>query len=99
TITWQEHPFEWVEARRLGVLRQFKDGPIKWVISAVELAPRPGGGTTLTHRVRAEPNGLVGRTAIALEIGAKGRRGVDRVYRRIDAALTNKLGDPGLADP
>src|SRR5207244_3813345 len=26
-VAWQEHPFEWVEGRRLGVLREFSAGP------------------------------------------------------------------------
>src|SRR5207245_1978447 len=99
TAAWQEHPFEWIEARRFGVLREFKQGPFKWLVSMVELTPRAGGGTTLAHRVRIEPNGMIGRTAAALEVGVKGYRAVDRVYRRIDAAITGKLRGQGLADP
>src|SRR5262249_5553372 len=91
-VAWEEFPFEWVEGRRMGVLREFSQGPFKWFVSVTELLPRAGGGTTLTHQVRIEPNGLLGRTAAAVEIGVKGRRGLDRVYRRIDAALTGKLG-------
>jgi class 3 adenylate cyclase len=99
TIAYEEHPFEWVEGRKLGVLREFSSGPLKWLVTVTELAPRAAGGTTLTHRVWVEPHGLLGRTAAAVEIGAKGRRGVDRVYRRIDAALTGKLGRRELVDP
>jgi serine/threonine protein kinase/class 3 adenylate cyclase len=99
TAAWQEHPFEWIEARRMGVLRQYSQGPFKWMVSVVELEPRAGGGTTLHHRVRIEPSGLVGRTLAAVEVGLKGRRSVERVYLRIDAALTGKLGSQGLADP
>jgi class 3 adenylate cyclase len=99
TIAYEEFPFEWVEARRMGVLREFSQGPFKWVVSMTELVPRAGGGTTLTHQVRVEPQGLLGRTAAAVEIGVKGRRNLDRVYRRIDAALTGRLGDPAFVDP
>ncbi len=98
-LTYQEHPFEWIEGRRLGVLREFSSGPFRWLVSVTELQPRAGGGTTLTHQVRLEPRGLLGRTAAAVEIGGKGRRGLDRVYRRIDAALAGRLGRPGLVDP
>ena len=35
----------------------------------------------------------------AVEIGIKGHRGIDRVYRRIDAMLTGKLGDDPAVDP
>lgn len=99
TATWEEHPFEWVEARRMGVVREYTQGPFKWLVSIVELAPRTDGGTNLAHRVRLEPRGLLGRTAAAVEVGLKGHRAVDRVYRRIDATLTGKLGDRNLSDP
>jgi serine/threonine protein kinase/class 3 adenylate cyclase len=99
TVGWREYPFEWVEGRRMGVLREFKQGPFKWLVNIFELVPRPQGGTTLMHKVRVEPNGLVGRTAAALEIGLKGRKAVDRIYRRIDAAVLGRLGDPSLVDP
>ena len=99
TVSWREYPFEWVEGRRMGVLREFSQGPFKWLVNIFELTPRPQGGTTLMHKVRVEPNGLVGRTAAALEIGLKGRKAVDRIYRRMDAAVLGRLGDPGLVDP
>jgi serine/threonine protein kinase/class 3 adenylate cyclase len=98
TAAWREHPFEWVEGVRMGVLREYSQGPFRWLMSLVELAPRPGGGTTLSHRVRLEPLGLLGRTVAAVEVGLKGRRAVDHIYRRIDAALSGKLGS-SLADP
>src|SRR5262249_8689797 len=59
-----------------------------------ELAPRPGG-STLTHTIRVEPSGVLGRTIAAVELGVKMRRALDRVYRRIDAAITSPL----LVDP
>ncbi len=96
---WQEHPFEWIEARRFGVLREFAQGPFKWLLSVVDLAPLAGGGTALAHRFRIEPTGLVGRTLAAVEVGLKTKRALERVYKRIDAALTGKLGGGGLADP
>ena len=96
---WREHPFEWVEGRRMGVVREFHKGPLKWFVSVVELSPRPGGGTTLMHSIRVEPRGIVGRAVAAVEIGIKGHRGIDRVYRRIDAMLTGKLGQDPVIDP
>jgi serine/threonine protein kinase/class 3 adenylate cyclase len=96
---WEEHPFEWIEARRMGVLREYTQGPFRWMVSTVELAPRSGGGTTLTHRVRIEPTGILGRTLAVVEIGVRGRRTVERIYRRIDAAACGKLPGRGLADP
>ncbi len=96
---WEEHPFEWVESRKFGVLRQCRAGPFRWLVSMVELAPRPGGGTTLNHRIHLEPSGLLGRAFASVEVGVKTRRALDRVYRRIDAAVTGKLGSPAIADP
>jgi serine/threonine protein kinase/class 3 adenylate cyclase len=101
-VAWEEHPFEWVEGRRFGVLRECSAGPFRWLLSVVELQPRPGGGTVLTHRVRVEPTGLLGRTFAAVEVGVKTRRALDRVYRRIDLGLVGAASRaaPGtFADP
>jgi class 3 adenylate cyclase len=95
---WQEHPFEWVEARRFGVLRECSRGPFRWLLSVVELSPR-GSGTTLTHSIRLEPTGLLGRTLAAVEVGVRTRRALGRVYRRIDAALAGQAGSSALVDP
>ncbi len=93
---WEEHPFEWVEGRRLGVLRKFTSGPIKWMVSEVALEPRAGGGTTLTHTIRVEPGGFLSGAAVSLEIAFRTKGNLDRVYRRIDAVV--KAGRP-LDDP
>jgi class 3 adenylate cyclase len=98
-VSWDEHPFEWVEARRFGVLRQCHAGPLKWLVSAVELEARAGGGTTLRHRIRVEPAGLLGRAFAAVEVGVRTRRALGRVYRRIDAAVAARQGKGGLIDP
>ncbi len=99
SVTWREHPFEWIEGRRLGVLREYTEGPFRWFLSSVELTPKSDGGTVLVHRVQVEPTGLLGRTLAAVEIGVRGHRSVDKVYRRIDAALTGKLGADATVDP
>ncbi|MBS0266622.1 MAG: adenylate/guanylate cyclase domain-containing protein, partial [Planctomycetes bacterium] len=96
-IGWREHPFEWVEGRRMGVLREFHQGPWKWFTSVVELTPRTDGGTTLVHRVRMLPANLVGKLAARLEVGLKTRKALERVYLHIDAAVSGDLGS--LADP
>ncbi len=99
SITWEEFPFEWIEGQRLGVLRLFMRGPFKWFLSIVETLPRPGGGTILNHRVRIAPRGFLGKLVAKLEVDIKGRPALQRVYRRIDAALSGKLGDPNQVDP
>ena len=96
-IGWQEHPFEWIEGRRMGVLREYNEGPIKWFTSVVELTPRSGGGTTLSHRIQMVPSNFIGRAAAKIEIGVKSRRSLEQVYHRIDAALSGELGS--LGDP
>jgi serine/threonine protein kinase/class 3 adenylate cyclase len=98
-ISWEEHPFEWIEGQRSGVLREFTQGPFQWFLSVIELQRRPKGGTLLKHSVRIEPRGLVGRCVAAIEVSLKGKRNLDRVYRRIDATLTGKLGKDRLTDP
>jgi serine/threonine protein kinase/class 3 adenylate cyclase len=98
THTWQEHPFEWVEGRRFGVLREYSAGVLKWMASMTELQPRAGGGTRLVHRVRIEPRNWLGRLAAAVEVGFRGHRAVGRVYRRIDDFVSGRLND-AVADP
>lgn len=93
TNTWREHPFEWIEGRRLGVLREYTVGVFKWLASTTTLERLPTGGTRLIHNVRIEPRNFLGKLACAIEVGFRGRRAVERVYRRIDAYLSGQLGD------
>jgi serine/threonine protein kinase len=98
-LAWVEHPFEWVEGRRLGVLREFRQGPFHWFLSIVELLPQPAGGTRLKHTVRIAPRGLLGRLLAFIEVKLKGRRALDRIYPRIDRVASGRLrGSPAL-DP
>lgn len=99
SVAWEEHPFEWIEGRRFGVLRQDSSGPFKWFVSLVELEPLSGGETLLTHRLRIEPHGMLGRTVAAVEIGLKSKGVVERLYRRIDEFVTSKLKSDQVPDP
>jgi eukaryotic-like serine/threonine-protein kinase len=96
---WEEPPYEWIEPRRMGIVREYSLGPFRWMASVVELTPGPEGGTTLTHQLRLVPRGTVTRMGAPLGVGVLLRRHLDRVYRRIDAALSGKLGRPALVDP
>ena len=98
-ISWEEHPFEWVEGQRLGILREFDKGPFVWFASEVELVSKPEGGTLLKHNVRIEPRGWIGRMVANLEVKMKGRKALDKVYRRIDATVGGSLGDSRVTDP
>jgi len=87
-IRWEEHPFEWVEGRRFSILREFPAGPFVWFLSTIEFAERPEGGTLLKHHVKILPRGMTGRLLATLEVGVKGKRNLDRIYRRIDATVS-----------
>lgn len=93
-IEWQEHPFEWVEAQRMGVLREFEAGPFRWYSSFVELVPCENGGTQLRQTIRIEPQGVMGRLIASVEVGWKAGRALDRVYRRIDETLQQSRNAP-----
>ncbi len=98
-LRWEEHPFEWIEGQRLGVLREFDGGPFQWFVSIVELAARPEGGTRLTHTVRIAPRGLMGRLLAHIEVNIKGRKPLDRVYRRIGEIVASRENHLGTEDP
>jgi len=97
----EEHPYEWVEPRRMGVLREYSQGPFRWLVSVVELLPRPGGGTTLVHRLRLEPSSWKVRVGSRWGVGVALRKSLERVYQRIDATVKGQRQrglSPG-ADP
>ncbi len=102
-VCWEEHPFEWIEGRRMGVLREFSSGPLKWYMSVVTLEPIAGGGTKLSHQLRVESRNLLGRVMTTLKMDREGFRNLERVYRRADQSLAGKLtakqGNDPFADP
>jgi len=85
-LRWRERPFEWVAPSRLGVVREYVAGPFEWLRSTVELERSGEGGTALRHRIEIRPRGLLGVAAATVEVGMRLRRGLERVYHRIDAA-------------
>jgi serine/threonine protein kinase/class 3 adenylate cyclase len=86
----EEHPYEWIELRRMGVLREYSQGPFLWMVSVVELVPRAGGGTTLFHRLRLEPRSWKIRLGSRWGVGVSLKKSLERVYRRIDATLKSQ---------
>ena len=98
-IAWEEHPFEWVEGTRMGILREFETGPFVWFMSSVELVPLSGGGTELIHRVKIQPRNTIGRVISTLEAGWKGKRALDKVYNRIDETLQKAKANEAQQDP
>ena len=95
---WEEHPFEWIEGRRMGVLREYSEGVFRLADD------RDRTGAVARRRHPADPPRAhraaqsVGRLVARMEVGIRGRNAVEKVYRRIDALLTGKLGNPALVD-
>ena len=97
-MQWQEHMFEWVEVQRMSVLREFHKGPLKWLTSVVELHRRTDGGTTLTHTFKVNCRHLPGLLFVKFQMQAIIRRGLDRIYRRIDAVMKNSTATQMVVD-
>ncbi len=97
----EEHPYEWVEPRRMGILREYSQGPFVWLVSTVELIPRSGGGTTLVHRLHFEPRNWKIRVGSRWGVGVGLRNRLEGVYRRIDATVKGqgRRGATAALDP
>ena len=93
----EEHPYEWVEPRRMGVFREYSQGPFRWLVSVVELLTRPGGGTTLIHRLILEPSSWKIRVGSRWGVGVTLRKSLERVYRRIDATVKSQRPARGFS--
>ncbi|TWT93685.1 protein kinase domain-containing protein [Neorhodopirellula pilleata] len=90
-VSWEEHPFEWIEGRRMGILREFDQGPFRWFMSLVTLEPHADGGTRLSHQVSIESRNLLGRMLTTIEADWKGFKHLDGVYKRVDRAIQGRL--------
>lgn len=98
-MKWREHVYEWVEERRMGILREFDSGPLKWFTSVVEFLPTVNGRTRLIHSLKIRPNGWLGRRFASLKMGRATQKTLTRIYQRIDAVLqSTRAADPTI-DP
>ncbi|APZ95266.1 protein kinase domain-containing protein [Fuerstiella marisgermanici] len=97
-MRWREHAFEWIEQRRMGVLREFERGPLKWFSSVVEFFPTVDGRTRLVHSLEVEGRGWFGRQFARYKMGVETRRSLTRVYQRIDATLSDTRGADATRD-
>lgn len=86
-VSWEEHPFEWIEGQRMGVLREYESGPLRWFMSVVTLKPAASGGTELSHQIRMEPRNVLGRVLTKIEADWKGFKNLNRVYLRMDRSI------------
>ena len=87
TMEWEEHPYEWIEGRRLSVLRQFPSGPFYWFTNIVELNPQSDGGTLIVQTLQMVPRNFMGKIFARFQIGNKSERNFGRVYEKIDEYL------------
>lgn len=99
SISWEEHPFEWIEGKRMGVVRDFERGPFKSFTNIVELERLATGGTRLTHRIMIAPAGFVGRMLAKIDAGKRAPKSLEKVYRRVDETLQNRKKNRVYADP
>lgn len=97
-MKWREHVFEWIESRRMGILREFETGPLRWFTSIVEFVPTVDGSTKLIHRFQVEPRGWFGRIFAKFKFGIETRRSLSKVYSRIDSVLARTKGKDPLVD-
>ena len=96
-VRWLENPFQWIENRRLSVLREFESGPFCWVASTVMLEPLINGQTRLVHEIDAEPRGFLGKLASKIQLGFVTQRTLRKVYSLIERLATN-TEDPIACD-
>ena len=87
TMEWEEHPFEWIEGRRMSVLRQFPSGPFYWFTNVVELLPQSDGGTLVVQTLQMVPRNFMGKLFAHFQIGKKSERNFGRLYEKIDEYL------------
>jgi serine/threonine protein kinase/class 3 adenylate cyclase len=95
SLRWREHPFEWVEGRRWGVLRTFDRGIMRWFTIELSLTPLASGGTRLRYAMTYEPRHVFARLIVAFEMRGKQRAALGKAFARIDAFAGNALIVPG----
>lgn len=86
-IVWQEHPYEWIEGRRLSVLREFSTGPFLWFMNIIEMQSNSGGGTHVKQTLKVVPRNWFGGFLARMTVGRKTPKSFIRVYRQIDEWL------------
>ena len=98
TLAWQEHPYEWIEGRRLSVLREFSTGPFLWFMNIIEMQSISGGGTRLNQTLKVVPRNWFGGLLAKFTIGRNALKSFRRVYRQIDDWLTRPENTKSTAD-
>ncbi len=97
-LVWQEHPYEWIEGRRLSVLREFSTGPFLWFMNIIEMQSTSGGGTRVNQTLKVVPRNWFGRLLAKLIVGRNTPKSFRRVYRQIDDWLSRPENAKSSAD-
>jgi class 3 adenylate cyclase len=82
SLEWEEEPFEWVRPYRFGVARRYLRGPVASLRVLAELTPQAEGQTRLVYQVWASAKTVLGLIVIPVEIGLRGARRLDTVFRQ-----------------
>jgi eukaryotic-like serine/threonine-protein kinase len=98
-IRWREHPYEWIEGKRLSVLREFSHGPFRWFVNVVELVPSLGGGTRVTQRLIVTPRNWIGKQIAKIQLGQRSKANFGRAYQQIDAFIVSAENKRADRDP
>jgi eukaryotic-like serine/threonine-protein kinase len=98
-IRWLEHPYEWVEGKRLSVLREFTHGPFIWFVNIVELRPATGGGTRIIQTLLVKPRNWLGKQLAKLQLGSKSKANFGHAYQQIDDYITQSNFAKADRDP
>ena len=92
-IAWEERPFRWVEGREFSVLRVYRNGPFKNVLSHLRLEPAPQG-CLLTYTIEAQPRATLWRWVAMAYLGVHVRRRFYRVFRGVARHLAGAGPNP-----
>ena len=92
-LSWDEHPFEWLEGQRYEVLRVYHNGPLRWFRLAVRLS-RVEGGSLLEQDITVKPRWFLMTPGIYWDLGYRSRKRFERVYRKIDTYLRGQSETP-----
>ncbi len=98
-IRWLEHPYEWIEGKRLSVLREFTHGPFVWFANIVELNPRTGGGTQVSQRLLVQPKNWLGKQIARIQLGNKSKQNFGKIYSQVDDYLQSNQQASADVDP
>jgi class 3 adenylate cyclase len=85
-LRWTEEPFDWARPFRFGVVRRYRNGPLRAMRVAADLRALPGGGTRLRYETRLEPRHAWLAPLLAVLFPLLCKRRFGRVLRAYDAA-------------